>query len=156
MNGRSEREQSSRENSTSSQSERAYFTHSIAVSTTASGVMRSLHSMWSGEVAMKTWMRGCFASFTASHARSMSALRQRASDATTVFFAARASACTASKSPGDDAAKPASTMSTPSASRCSRTSSLSARFIEQPGDCSPSRSVESKILIRRVSEFIFG
>ena len=48
--------------------------------------------MWSGDVAMKTWMRGCFASLTASHARSMSALRQRASDATTVFFAARASA----------------------------------------------------------------
>jgi hypothetical protein len=41
--------------------------------------------------------------------------------------------------------KPASMMSTPSFSSWAATFSFSSRFIEQPGDCSPSRSVVSKI-----------
>src|SRR5712691_7899049 len=39
-------------------------------------------------------------------------------------------------------------MSTPSDSSFRARSSFSVRFIEQPGDCSPSRNVVSKILIR--------
>ena len=52
---------------------------------------------------------------------------------------------TASKSPGEDAANPASITSTPSASSCCAIAIFSSTFIVQPGDCSPSRSVVSKI-----------
>ena len=52
---------------------------------------------------------------------------------------------TASRSPGEAAGKPASMMSTPSRASCLATSSFSRRCIVAPGDCSPSRSVVSKI-----------
>ena len=61
---------------------------------------------------------------------------------------------TASKSPGEAMGKPASMMSTPRSTRAWATSSFSARFMLQPGDCSPSRSVVSKIFI--VPLFGFG
>ena len=54
---------------------------------------------------------------------------------------------TASKSPGEAIGKPASMMSTPRSTSAWATSSFSCRFMLQPGDCSPSRSVVSKILI---------
>ena len=38
--------------------------------------------MWMSLVAKKTWIRGCFATFTASQAASMSPLVQRAREAT--------------------------------------------------------------------------
>ena len=50
-----------------------------------------------------------------------------------------------SKSPGDDAAKPASMMSTLSRSSWRAIAIFSSTFMVQPGDCSPSRSVVSKI-----------
>ena len=50
-----------------------------------------------------------------------------------------------SKSPGDETAKPASMISTLSRSSCRASAIFSSTFIVQPGDCSPSRSVVSKI-----------
>ena len=55
-------------------------------------------------------------------------------------------AVTASKSPGEVIGKPASMMSTPSRASWCAISSFSCVFSEMPGDCSPSRSVVSKIL----------
>src|SRR5271157_2196779 len=54
---------------------------------------------------------------------------------------------TASKSPGDAIGKPASIMSTPSLTSCRAICSFSSMFIEAPGDCSPSLSVVSNILM---------
>ena len=51
-------------------------------------------------------------------------------------------------------AKPASMMSTPSFSSCLAISIFSARFMLHPGDCSPSRKVVSKILIRFIFLFL--
>ena len=60
----------------------------------------------------------------------------------------RAIACTASKSPGEAIGKPASMTSTPSRASWCAISSFSVVFSEMPGDCSPSRSVVSKISTR--------
>src|SRR5581483_3107213 len=56
--------------------------------------------------------------------------------------------CTASKSPGEVIGKPASITSTPRRVSCCAISSFSWVFSEMPGDCSPSRSVVSKISTR--------
>src|SRR5256886_5809697 len=60
----------------------------------------------------------------------------------------RATACTDSKSPREAAGKPASMTSTPSSASARATRSFSGRVMLQPGDCSPSRSVVSKISTR--------
>src|SRR4029453_1281920 len=62
---------------------------------------------------------------------------------------ARATARTPSKSPGEDTANPASTMSTPRRSSCSAIATFSSGPSAMPGDCSPSRSVVSKMSILR-------
>ena len=54
-------------------------------------------------------------------------------------------------SPGDEMANPASMMSTPSRSSWRAISIFSWAFSAMPGDCSPSRSVVSKM--RTVSEW---
>ena len=94
-------------------------------------------------------MRGRLASRTASQARSMSALLQRASPAMAGAFSicptSRATRRTASKSPGEAMGKPASMISTPSRANWRAISSFSSMFSVAPGDCSPSRSVVSKI-----------
>src|SRR2546429_371845 len=59
-----------------------------------------------------------------------------------------ATACTDSKSPREAAGKPASMTSTPSSASARATRSFSGRVMLQPGDCSPSRSVVSKISTR--------
>ena len=56
-----------------------------------------------------------------------------------------ATARVASKSPGDAIGKPASMMSTPRRASCWPISSFSRVLSVMPGDCSPSRSVVSKI-----------
>ena len=56
---------------------------------------------------------------------------------------------TASKSPGEAMGKPASITSTPNSTSAWAISIFSARFMLAPGDCSPSRSVVSKMMIRR-------
>ena len=117
----------------------AYLTISAVRASTCSGVILSLYSMWSGDVARKT--------LTASHAQSMSFCVARAREATEQSRTVSAMVLTLSKSPGEEIAKPASITSTFRRSRHFATSIFSFRFIEQPGDCSPSRSFVSKILI---------
>ena len=85
---------------------------------------------------------------TASAARSMSPVRARARAQTRTRVVCSAMALTAAKSSGEATGKPASMMSTPRASRVRATSSFSGRFIDAPGDCSPSRRVVSKIRTR--------
>ena len=80
------------------------------------------------------------------HAASMSCSRQRASEQMVAPRTVSAIAAMAAASPGEAAAKPASMISTLRASSCFATSIFSFRFMLQPGDCSPSRSVVSKIL----------
>ena len=63
----------------------------------------------------------------------------------------RAIAWTASKSPGEVIGKPASMMSTPRRASWCAISTFSWRLSEMPGDCSPSRSVVSKIFTRLLS-----
>ena len=64
---------------------------------------------------------------------------------------AAATALTPSKSPGEETANPASTMSTPSRSSCVPISTFSSGDSAMPGDCSPSRNVVSKIVILRLT-----
>ena len=118
--------------------------------------MRSLYSMWISLVARKTWMRGCLASFTASHAASMSPFVQRAREATVAFSTTEAIVWTLLKSMGDAMAKPASITSTPSFSSWRAISIFSFKFMLQPGDCSPSRRVVSKILMRFILFFLLN
>ena len=80
----------------------------------------------------------------------ISAAFARLSDAITgpSFENRRAMDCTLSKSPGLAMAKPASSTSAPSSCSASAMRSFSSRFMEKPGDCSPSRRVVSKMMIR--------
>ena len=119
----------------------------------------SLNSRWMALVARKTWIRG---------ARRAAGLPRRGRCRRRCSGPARRSPsrecswrsrCTASKSPGEAMGKPASMMSTPRSTRAWATSIFSARFMLAPGDCSPSRSVVSKmricfLLMVRVSVFV--
>ena len=116
----------------------------------------SLNSRWMALVARKTWMRGVSAFWTASQARSMSSSRQRARPQMIEPRTLPAMAWTASKSPGEAMGKPASITSTPRSTRAWASSSFSARFMLQPGDCSPSRSVVSKITMRRCDDSLIA
>src|SRR5216684_698782 len=58
---------------------------------------------------------------------------------------------TASASFGEAIGKPASMMSTPSASSARASASFSSTCSEKPGPCSPSRRVVSKIRIRSIA-----
>ena len=58
----------------------------------------------------------------------------------------RATALTLSQSPREAAGKPASITSTPRSASARATRSFSARAMLHPGDCSPSRSVVSKMI----------
>ncbi|MPM50180.1 hypothetical protein SDC9_96916 [bioreactor metagenome] len=105
---------SSAENSISSQYFFAYRTISPVCSMTSSRVFLSLYSIWISDVAINTWMRGCFAYFTASHELSISFASARERLATVAVCISLAMARTALKSPWDAAANPASITSTPS------------------------------------------
>src|SRR5256885_1405609 len=102
--------------------------------------------MCSGLVAMKVWMRERAAPLSASAAREMSRSLARASEQMIDSLTWSAIDLTASKSPLLDAAKPASMMSTRSRSSWRAMRSFSSRVMEAPGDCSPSRSVVSKMI----------
>ena len=99
-------------------------------------------------VARKTCSRGCAALAIADQDLSMSSRLQRASAQIVGPLTSRATAATASQSPCDAAGNPASMMSTPSSASARATRSFSSSVMLQPGDCSPSRSVVSKILTR--------
>ena len=81
----------------------------------------------------------------------MSALWVRARPQITGPSTPREIASTASKSPGEVIGKPASITSTPSRASCWAISTFSAVLSEMPGDCSPSRSVVSKMWTRFAS-----
>ncbi len=115
--------------------------------------MRSLCCMWMSDVAMKTWMRGLRAPWSDSMAASTSSSFVRASDATTQSTA-WATARMPSRSPGDEMANPASITSTPRRSSCRAISIFSGADRAMPGDCSPSRSVVSKMRTVSVGEAI--
>ncbi len=108
--------------------------------------MRSFFSMCSSLVAMKVWMRARFAPLSASAERSMSRSLARASEQTVESLMWSAIDLTASKSPLELAAKPASITSTRSRSSWRAMRSFSSLVMEAPGDCSPSRKVVSKMM----------
>ena len=90
-------------------------------------------------------MRGILAYFRASAATSISFLTARVSPQTVAFFTNLAMASTEAKSPGLEIGKPASIMSTPNwSSRSAMTNFFSVASL-QPGTCSPSLRVVSKI-----------
>jgi hypothetical protein len=138
---------SSAENSTSAASVEASRTASRVIFKTSPRVFFSLCSRWMSEVATKVWMRGRAARLSARPARAMSCSEVRASAATVTARHSAAMAWTAAKSPSEAMGNPASITSTPSASSCRASRNFSSKFIEQPGDCSPSLSVVSKTAI---------
>src|SRR3954468_4359320 len=148
VNSASARVASMGENSTSWQYCRAWATAARAWPLTSSRVVWSWWRMCMSDVEMNVWMRGRGASLTAFQAASMSLTWVRARPATIGPSTSRAIAWTASKSPGLVIGKPASTTSTPRRASCWAISSFSAVFSEMPGDCSPSRSVVSKLSTR--------
>src|SRR6185312_15296960 len=99
-------------------------------------------------VARKTCRRWRGPSRSAFAASSMSARLQRARPQMTGPCTSRATALTLSQSPREAAGKPASMTSTPSSCSARATRSFSGCVMLQPGDCSPSRSVVSKISTR--------
>ena len=94
------------------------------------------------------WIRERSAGASARAASSMSCRRVRASAAMTGRRTAVAICRTASESAGEAIGKPASMMSTPSASSARAIASFAGTSIEKPGACSPSRSVVSKTVTR--------
>ena len=100
---------------------------------------------------MNVWMRPRLAGFRASAARSMSILVARARPQTVESLTPLAISLTASKSPGDAIGNPASMTSTPNSSSTWAMRNFSSRFIDAPGDCSPSRRVVSKMMTRALS-----
>ena len=130
----------------SSVKRRAQRMAAMACSSTCSGSMRSFIFMCRGEVAMKVWMRLRGAGASASAARSMSRSLARESEQTVESLMMAAMDRMASKSPCDDAAKPASMMSTLSRSSWRAMRIFSSLVIDAPGDCSPSRKVVSKMI----------
>ena len=93
-------------------------------------------------------MRGRLAFFSDVAARSTSSVQDRASAATCTHGNSRLTASTASKSPSEAIGKPASRMSTPRSTSFAAIRSFSGMVMLQPGDCSPSRSVVSKMYTR--------
>jgi hypothetical protein len=141
----SERVASIGENSTSEQYDLARLTISTASSLPCSRVRRNCFSRWISEVERNVCKRGDSATLTASQSVSMSEGTARASPVTIRPLISRAICWTAAKSSGEAAGKPASMMSTFSRSSCLANSSFCSDVSEKPGDCSPSRSVVSKI-----------
>ena len=107
--------------------------------------MRSFFFMWIGDVAMKTWMRGCSAWRTASHARSTSlnAVRDSAGDGRALHGLGDGLdrlevALAGDREAGLDHVDT-------EARELVGDLELLAHVERDPGDCSPSRRVVSKI-----------
>src|SRR5450759_2265769 len=100
---------------------------------------------------MKVWMRGRLACSRLLAARSTSSVQQRASAATCAQGNSRLTASTAWKSPSLAMEKPASRMSAPSSTSFRAIFSFSGTVMLQPGDCSPSRRVVSKMYTRSLT-----
>jgi len=141
------RSASSAENSTSSTCARANRTLSAAASMHWLRVMFSFFSRCRSEVASTICTRGCAAGSSAQKVFSRSRRRHRARAAMVGRRISMAMRRTASASFGEAIGKPASMMSTPSASSARASASFSSTCSEKPGPCSPSRRVVSKIRI---------
>ena len=102
------------------------------------------------DVAINVCILGRAAFFVASYTASISFLLARESPHILEFFTSDDIFCTASKSPDDDAGKPASITSTPSLSSCSARRIFSSVVILKPGHCSPSLKVVSKNINLRI------
>src|ERR1017187_801533 len=100
---------------------------------------------------MKVWMRGRLACSRLLAARSTSRVQQGARAATCAQGNSRLTASTAWKSPSLAMGKPASRMSTPSSTSFRAMFSFSGTVMLQPGDCSPSRRVVSKMYTRSLT-----
>src|SRR5659263_753266 len=96
-------------------------------------------------------MRPCFAYFRDSAATSISFSTARVSAQMVGQVTAFEISTTDLKSPGLEMGNPASITSTPNCSRTLATSTFSIVFSWQPGTCSPSLSVVSKIYMRLLS-----
>src|SRR3989339_932858 len=140
-------EASSGENSTSSTYFNACLTPFTAKLRISSFALRSLYFLWISEVARKTWILGFSAFSSALAALSISFSTARARPATETPRISRAILLTDSKSPGDDTGNPASITSTFSKANCLAMLTFSLISRLAPGDCSPSRSVVSKIIM---------
>src|SRR5215831_14971221 len=98
-------------------------------------------------------MRGLAAPSRACQHRSMSAGMARARAAMVMLRISDEIRFTASKSPSDAMGNPASMMSTCSLSSCRAIRSFSSTFMLNPGACSPSLNVVSKIEMRSIRLF---
>ena len=98
-----------------------------------------------GETPIPVWIRLCLASRRASAATSISLRTARVSAQIVGSETAFEISSTEVKSPGLEIGNPASMMSTPRLSSNLATSIFSIVFNWQPGTCSPSRSVVSKM-----------
>src|SRR6266700_6185351 len=114
-------------------------------SSACSRVIFSFTRRCRSEVARKICRRGAAAGFRASIAAPTSSFLARASAAIGTLRTSCATFRTASRSPRDAIGKPASITSTFRAASCRAKRIFSSVFIEKPGDCSPSRSVVSKM-----------
>src|SRR5438270_234232 len=114
-------------------------------SSACSRVIFSFTRRCRSEVARKICRRGAAAGFRASIAAPTSSFLARASAAIGTLRTSCATFRTASRSPRDAIGKPASITSTFRAASCRARRIFSSVFIEKPGDCSPSRSVVSKM-----------
>jgi len=121
-------------------------------STSSSTWLRPIRSLCSRWILCRVRC-GCAASRPLEwHARRVDVPRARAREPQIATpRTASATALTDSKSPSLAIGKPASITSTPSRSSCRASASFSPRFMLQPGDCSPSRSVVSRSAIVRSS-----
>ena len=153
---RSLRVASSALNSTSGVWSLARRTASRAMASTSPRFFLSLWSMWMSEVAMKVWMRGRAASRMASQARSMSAGMVRHRAATMGSRTSRATICTPAKSSWLATGNPASMADTFRAASWWARRSFSEGCMEQPGLCSPSRRVVSKMWMGTDSSCMAG
>ena len=97
---------------------------------------------------MTTWICGDCASLMARQTASISSRSARASAVTATLRISRAMRLHASNSPAEELGNPASMTSTPSFSSCLAMRSFEVAFRWKPGDCSPSRSVVSRMNTR--------
>ena len=133
------------ENSTSSQYFRARSTADTAMSIIVSRSRRIWCIRWMSEDDMKVWIRGLSAPSSARAAPSMSLSTARANEQMIGPLTSCEMRRTASKSPGELPANPASITSTFSRANWCAILNFSATVRPAPADCSPSRSVVSKI-----------
>ena len=107
----------------------------------------NLWIIWESEVPIPVWILGFFAYLSASAATLISFSTDRVNPQTEAFVTIFEISSTDLKSPGLDTGNPASITSTPKTSR--RYAIIIFWFVSslQPGTCSPSRRVVSKIWI---------